>query len=128
MINGRPSGNTIMPLQNMSQFCCVGGDMVLLVGSHTPTIKVVCVGRFPEPETTKIFPLDINAVWIGLMGINVDTVCQVPCTLAWPCAIGAQVTSRAIAATTQICVPELDGIFAAQLLFTISISRRNGAL
>src|ERR1700686_365093 len=102
MIKGRPSGNTIMPLQNMSQLWFGPGAHVLLEGSHTPTIKVVCDGRFPEPETTKIFPLDINAVWTGLMGIKVDTVCQVPCTLAWPCAIGAQVTSTAIAATTKI--------------------------
>src|SRR3977135_1900871 len=127
MINGLPSGNRIMPLQNMSQLCAPVVT-VLLEGSHTPTIKVVCAGSFPEPETTKFFPLFSNAVWIGLIGIRVGRVRQVPFRLAWPCAIGAHVASKAIAASTQICLLEPDRSLVAHLLSTIPMSRRNCAL
>ena len=37
MTNGRPSGKTIMPLQNMSQLCVLVVT-VLVEGSQTPTM------------------------------------------------------------------------------------------
>ncbi|HXM90400.1 MAG TPA: hypothetical protein VN974_02575, partial [Candidatus Dormibacteraeota bacterium] len=94
------------------------------------TVKVVWGGLFPEPETIKIFPLCINAAWIGLsvVGIWVVNVFHVPCKLAWPRAIGAHAASKVIAASTQICLVQPDRSLAAQLLFMIPVLPRNCAL
>ena len=81
LINACPSGRTIMPLQNMSQFT-ENRVMVPATGSSRTAPEPFAgqkgrpdgqplwlAGQFPDPVTTKILLLCRSAAWIGLMGI-----------------------------------------------------------
>ena len=59
-MNTRPSGNTDIPLQNMSQASvCVTN--VLATGSQTTARKFVSVATLPEPATTSTLPSLVSA-------------------------------------------------------------------
>ena len=79
LMNARPSGKTSMPLQNMSHDT-VNGVIAPLAGSTRiapdpfdgpyggPCGHPDTEGRqFPDPVTTRIFPLCSSASWMGLM-------------------------------------------------------------
>ena len=92
-MKGRPSGRTTMPLQNISQatVCVV---IVPACGSHTAARKLVFDGSFPEPETTRTFPLCIKATCTGLMGMRYGKVLHCPCTLTCAIALGCAVAIK----------------------------------
>ena len=88
LTNGRPSGRTTIPLQNISH----ASDWVTSVsscGSQTAAWYCVTVGTLPEPDTISTLPLFMRARWIGLIGIGDANVRHCPCTPAWARIVGA---------------------------------------
>src|SRR5579864_1373808 len=89
MTNGRPSGSTIMPLQNMSKSTAIVVT-VSVWGSQTAAVQFGLLATFPDPDTINNLPLCISAMCTGLMGTVVGSVCQVPVTLACAPTGGAE--------------------------------------
>src|SRR5436305_3694614 len=75
--NGRPSGKTTMPLQNMSQVI-LNVRIVADGGSQTPACQFLLSGSLPEPATTSTLPVCIRATCTGLMGMAEGSVTHLP--------------------------------------------------
>src|SRR5260370_27511785 len=66
--------------------------MVSVEGGNTPAWKIGSVLSLPESDATGSFPLCIRAMWMGLIGARVVSVCHCPWRFACPMARGAERT------------------------------------